>query len=60
MQADAMIEKLRQARSLIKEIYDETDIPQIQSCIKHADQNVHWALWNLGVVDGLRPELPAE
>jgi hypothetical protein len=57
MKPEEMIEKLRQARALVKEIYDDTDIPQIQSCIRHADQNLHWALWNLGAVDGLRPEL---
>lgn len=57
MKPDEMAEKLRTARALIKEIYDATDIPQIQSCIRHADQNLHWALWNLGESMPLRPEL---
>ncbi len=59
MQPDEMIEKLKEARHLVEEIYSGTDIPQIQSILRHADQNLHWALWNLGSVDSLRPDLPA-
>lgn len=59
MQPDEMIEKLKQARQLVAEIATDTDIPQIQSILRHADQNLHWALWNLGSVDSLRPDLPA-
>lgn len=58
MQPKLMIEKLRQARVLVDDIYKGTDIPQIQSILRHADQNLHWALWNLGAVDELRPDLP--
>ena len=53
-----MIERLRRARRLVHEIHEGTDIPQIQSILRHADQNLHWALWNLGEVDELRPDLP--
>ncbi len=60
MTPDEMIEKLKEARQLVGEIYEGTDIPQIQSILRHADQNLHWALWNLGSVDSLRPDLPAE
>lgn len=59
MEPDQMIEKLKQARQLVAEIATGTDIPQIQSILRHADQNLHWALWNLGSVDSLRPDLPA-
>ena len=52
-----MIERLRHARRLVNEIHVGTDIPQIQSILRHADQNLHWALWNLGAVDELRPDL---
>lgn len=48
MKPEQMIEKLKQARALVDEVYQGTDIPQIQSIIRHADQNLHWALWNLG------------
>lgn len=59
MQPDEMIEKLKEARRLVDEIATGTDIPQIQSILRQADQNLHWALWNLGSVDSLRPDLPA-
>ena len=57
MKSEQMIEKLKQARALVDEVYQGTDIPQIQSIIRHADQNLHWALWNLGEVETLRPDL---
>lgn len=53
-----MIARLRRARRLVHEIHVGTDIPQIQSILRHADQNLHWALWNLGEIDELRPDLP--
>ena len=53
-----MIARLRQARRLVNEIHVGTNIPQIQSILRHADQNLHWALWNLGAIDELRPDLP--
>ena len=53
-----MIRRLREARVLVDAVYRGTDIPQIQMTLRHADQNLHWALWNLGVVDELRPDLP--
>ncbi len=53
-----MIQRLRRAQILVNQVYEETDIPQIQSIMRHADQNLHWALWNLGEVDELRPDLP--
>ena len=57
MKSEQMIEKLKQARALVDEVYQGTDIPQIQSIMRHADQNLHWALWNLGEVETLRPDL---
>ena len=59
MQPTEIIEKLKAARALLDEIYEGTDIPQIQSMMRHADQNLHWALWNLGEVETLRPDLRA-
>jgi hypothetical protein len=53
-----MVQRLRRARILVNEVYAGTDIPQIQSIMRHADQNLHWALWNLGEIDELRPDLP--
>ena len=59
MQPNEIIEKLKAARAILGEIYDGTDIPQIQSMMRHADMNLHWALWNLGEVETLRPDLEA-
>jgi len=59
MQPTEIIEKLKAARALLDEVYEGTDIPQIQSMMRHADQNLHWALWNLGEVETLRPDLRA-
>jgi hypothetical protein len=59
MQPNEIIEKLKAARALLDEIYEGTDIPQIQSMMRHADMNLHWALWNLGEVETLRPDLKA-
>jgi len=58
MTRDQMIAKLRQARALADAVYQATDLPQIQLIIRHADQNLHWALWNLGQMDEIRPDLP--
>ncbi|MEJ2119643.1 MAG: hypothetical protein P8Z76_02850 [Alphaproteobacteria bacterium] len=59
MQPTEIIEKLKAARTLLDEVYEGTDIPQIQSMMRHADMNLHWALWNLGEVETLRPDLKA-
>jgi hypothetical protein len=59
MQPHEIIEKLKSARAILGEVYEGTDIPQIQSMMRHADQNLHWALWNLGEVETLRPDLEA-
>ena len=53
-----MIAHLRRARALARAVYDANDLPQIQMTLRHADQNLHWALWNLGQIDELRPDLP--
>lgn len=57
MNTEDMIDKLKQARALVAEVYDGAEYPQIQLTMRQADQNLHWALWNLGVVDTLRPDL---
>jgi hypothetical protein len=53
-----MIADLRRARALARAVYDATELPQLQLILRHADQNLHWALWNLGQIDELRPDLP--
>jgi len=58
MTRSQMIANLRRARALARAVYDATDLPQLQLILRHADQNLHWALWNLGQIDELRPDLP--
>lgn len=58
MTRNQMIANLRRARALARAVYDGTDLPQLQLILRHADQNLHWALWNLGQIDELRPDLP--
>lgn len=58
MNRPQMIANLRRARALARAVYDATELPQLQLIIRHADQNLHWALWNLGQIDELRPDLP--
>jgi hypothetical protein len=58
MTLSRMIADLRRARALARAVHDATDLPQIQLTLRHADQNLHWALWNLGQIDELRPDLP--
>ena len=57
MNPEKMIDKLRQARALVDEVVEGAEIPQIQSILRHADMNLHWALWNLGEEVSLRPEI---
>ena len=34
--------------------------PLVAPCLRFADQNLHWAQWNLGEFSSLAPELPDE
>lgn len=58
MTRQQMIANIRRARALARAVSDATDLPQLQLILRHADQNLHWALWNLGQIDELRPDLP--
>lgn len=51
------IADLKQARRLIADVAACSGIPQLESTLREADMNLHWALWNLGEVSELRPEL---
>ena len=54
------IDDLKQARKLIKRAMTAFGIPQLESTLQEADMNLHWALWNLGQIDELRPELESQ
>lgn len=57
MDVQQMIEKLTEARGIIREVQQHTDVPQIARCAYLADMNLHLALWNLGEIDEIMPEL---
>jgi hypothetical protein len=57
MDREQALANLAQARALIRAVQAETDHPAIAQCLRFADQNLHWAQWNLGAVEGLLPEL---
>ena len=57
VEVDEMIRKINQARSLVREVMTQANIPQIERCMQLADMNLHWAKWNLGDIDEIMPEL---
>ncbi len=57
MTREETLAKLAQARALLREIAADTDSPLVSQCLRFADQNLHWAEWNLGEFTALAPEL---
>lgn len=51
------IARIEQARTLLAAALKDCDSPQIEAMLRNADMELHWALWNLGVVVPHRPEL---
>ena len=56
MQHEEVLDRIAQARALLKEVIAGTDLPMIERSVKIADMNLHWAQWNLGVPTSLMPE----
>lgn len=54
------VANIARARELIRAVQAQTSNPAIAQCMRFADQNLHWALWNLGVLDELLPELEGQ
>ncbi len=57
MERDQILDRIAQARALLREVIEATDIPMIERTLKLADMNLHWAEWNLGAPTTLMPEL---
>ena len=57
MDRDEMLNRIAQARALLGEVIESTDLPMIERTLKIADMNLHWAEWNLGVATTLMPEM---
>jgi hypothetical protein len=60
MEREQALERIAAARELIRAVALETDSPLIAQCMRFADQNLHWAQWNLGECTSLAPELDEE
>lgn len=57
MEREEMLQRIAQARALLREVIETTDLPMIERTLKIADMNLHWAEWNLGVPVTLMPEM---
>lgn len=57
MDITGQIARINEARALIAAAMKNCDAPQIEAMLRNADMELHWALWNLGVVVAHRPEL---
>ena len=57
MDRDEMLQRIAEARALLGEVIESTDLPMIERTLKIADMNLHWAEWNLGVPTSLMPEM---
>lgn len=60
MERERMLEQITEARALLWEVLEATDLPMIERTLRLADTNLHWAQWNLGVPTSLMPELEDE
>lgn len=47
---------IKKARALVQAAIRDCGSPQIETILRSADMELHWALWNLGEPVGLRPE----
>jgi len=57
MTREERVSRIKEARSLIWSTLSGSDSPQIETMLRNADLELHWALWNLGEPVALRPEL---
>lgn len=56
MRMDERIARIKEARAHVQAAMAGCDSPQIESILRSADMELHWALWNLGADVSLRPE----
>lgn len=57
MEVEEILQRISQARDILREVRDKTSIPFIERCMYLADMNLHWARWCLGEMDEIAPEL---
>ncbi len=57
VEREQMLQRIAEARALLGEVIEGTDLPMIERTVKLADMNLHWAQWNLGEPVTLMPEM---
>jgi hypothetical protein len=57
MKTEELAVRVRQARELLAAAINGCESPQIETMLRSADMELHLALWNLGEMVSLRPEL---
>lgn len=60
MDRESCIAHITEAREGLRLLLQDCDLPQIETMLRNADMELHWALWNLGVAVPLRPEAEYE
>ena len=60
MDREAYIARISDARAQVIELLKDCEWPQIETMLRNADMELHWALWNLGASVPLRPEADYE
>ena len=60
MQHEEVLDRIAQARALLREVIAGTESPMIERSVMLADMNLHWAQWNLGVPTSLMPDSDQE
>jgi len=56
MERETQIARIAEIRTQLRELLQDCKLPQIETMLRNADMELHWALWNLGAVVPLRPE----
>lgn len=60
MERETYIARISEARIGLRGLLRDCELPQIETMLRNADMELHWALWNLGVNVPLRPEADYE
>lgn len=56
MNLESCIARINEVRGNLQQLMRDCESPQIETMLRNADMELHWALWNLGVAVPLRPE----
>jgi hypothetical protein len=57
MDREETLAKIAAARALVQAVARDTDSPLVAQSMRFAEQNLHWAAWNLGELTSLATEL---